>query len=161
MDKIAAVGLRKRTIAFLLFLFAIASGGLALTIAGKTPDDLTSLVFAAPEDGNWVAVAFDGQPVAPKLYSISIKRGQIVSGYDGCNDWAYQERKSGRKAERMIVMNLKECPDNELRRSYWELVASPKLLLLSSRQLILSGKRGRGHFRRCKDVTSDERCAPM
>lgn len=151
----------KLTIAFLLFLLAIASGGLALTIVGKTPDDLASLFFARPEDGNWVAVAFGGQSVAPKTYSISIKRGHIVSGYDGCNDWAYQEEKTNQNAERMIVTNLKECTDNAFVRNYWALLASPKLTFLDDRRLMVSGKSGRGHFRRCEEGASDARCIPL
>lgn len=151
----------KVAIAFLLLLLATVTGAVALTVAGKTPVDLFGLFFAEPEDGNWVAVAFDGQRVAPKTYLISIKRGQIVSGYDGCNNWSYQEEKASQSAERFIVTDLKECPDNELTRSYWELVAEPKFVLLDNRQLTVSGKQRRGHFRRCKEVISDERCAPM
>ena len=161
MDRITVAGLGKRTAAFLLLLFAIASGGLALTIAGKTPDDLVAFFFAAPEDANWVAVAFDGRRVAPKTYSILVKRGQIVSGYDGCNDWAYQEEKSNQTAERMIVTNLKECPDNAFVRNYWALLEAPKLILLDDRRLMVSGKSGRGHFSRCEQDASDALCKPM
>jgi hypothetical protein len=148
-------------IAFLLLLLATVTGAVALTIAGKTPADLFGLFFAEPEDGNWIAVAFDGRRVAPKTYLISIKRGQIVSGYDGCNSWAYLEEKASQNAERMIVTDLKECPNNELARGYWELLAEPKFVLLDNRQLTVWGKQRRGHFRRCKEVISDERCALM
>jgi hypothetical protein len=96
-------------IAFLLLLLATVTGAVALTIAGKTPADLFGLFFAEPEDGNWIAVAFDGRRVAPKTYLISIKRGQIVSGYDGCNSWAYLEEKASQNAERMIVTDLKDA----------------------------------------------------
>lgn len=154
-------GSSKLAIAFLLFLLANAIGALALAIAGKTPDGFVGIFFASPEDGNWAAVAFDGQRVVLQQYLISIKRGQIVSGYDGCNNWSYQEEKASQSAERFIVTDLKECPDNELTRSYWELVAEPKFVLLDNRQLTVSGKQRRGHFRRCKEVISDERCAPM
>ncbi len=151
----------KLAIAFLLLLLATDTGALALTVAGKTPADLVALFFAEPEDGNWVAVAFDGQRIAPKTYLISIKRGQIVSGYDGCNNWAYQEEKASQNAERFIVTDLKECPDNELTRSYWELVAEPRFTLLSARQLILSGKRSRGDFSRCKEDANRTGCIPI
>lgn len=140
----------KLTIAFLLFLFAIASGGLALTIAGKTPDDLVAFFFAAPEDGNWVAVAFDGESVGLKTYSILIKRGQIVSGYDGCNDWAYENKRPGQSATRSIITNLKECPGDALTRNYWASLAKPKFILLDESQLVVTGSAGRGDFRQCK-----------
>ena len=161
MDRITVAGLGKRTAAFLLLLFAIASGGLALTFARKTPEDLAALFFAAPEDGNWVAVSYDGKRAAPKQYSILVKYGQVVSGYDGCNEWAYQEQKTSQSAERSIVTNLKECSDNELTRTYWVLLAKPKLIALDERQLVLTGKRNRGHFRRCKRDTSDAPCVPI
>ena len=154
-------GSSKLAIAFLLFLLANAIGALALAIAGKTPDDFVGIFFASPEDGNWAAVAFDGQRVVLQQYLISIKRGQIVGGYDGCNDWAYQEDESNQNAKRMIVTNLKECPDDTPARSYWALIAAPKIVLLNDRHLVVSGRKGRGHFSRCKRGTSRTRCMPI
>ena len=147
-------------IAVVLVLMLAALGMAALGIAGKRPPDLWEWLFASPEDGTWVANSFDGRPVAPNYYLISVRRGQVVGGYDDCNGWSYQDEKPGRKVERMIISTLQECPEGTRDRIYWLLVHAPKIDLLGDEQLQLSRAGHVGHFSRCEPDRQRNRCVP-
>lgn len=152
------IHLGKRTLLFMGLVFALVIGAFVLSVTGKAPDDILDLVFKSPEDGSWVAVSIDGQEIGTRRHSIDVRRGKIVAGYDGCNEWPYQDEARERNGERMIVTNLQECPDNILGHRYWAVLANSKLTLVDPGAMLVSGSKARGYFRRCRLTANRTSC---
>ncbi|HEX8307830.1 MAG TPA: hypothetical protein VF645_05360 [Allosphingosinicella sp.] len=111
--------------------------------------------LTAPEvDGAWAALSIDGRPVHWREWRISVARGKVAGGRDGCNDWGFDEPEV-EGGERMIVTTLVGCPeDDPVRKAYWALaLADPVALDLGKDgTLRLSGRGHEAVLRRCRWV---------
>jgi hypothetical protein len=133
-----------------------------LAIADVSPRDIGDTFHATPADGSWKAVTFDGQSAKSKNYSVAIRRGRVVGGYDDCNGWSYQDEKPDRNGERMMLSTLVECPgDEDLRRLYRIVVFAPTIEIVSANELRLSRDGHQGEFRRCKPNKETRRCVEV
>ena len=109
---------------------------------------LTSL-FAAEEDGSWMAVTLGGQPAPPQEYFIGIRDRKVRGGRDGCNSWAYTDEGPDERGERSVTTTLVDCPEDPLSKAYHVIVFDPRMEILPDGTLLLSRNGYRGIFRRC------------
>lgn len=108
-------------------------------------------LFAPDEDGSWMVISIDGEPVPHGEYRYGITDGKISGGRDGCNDWGYTDDPPGPDGERMIVSTLQACPeDNPLTRAYRLLTRDPRMVLAPNGLLHLSGHGHKAVLRRCE-----------
>lgn len=113
-------------------------------------------LFGPEENGSWEAVSIDSQPVAPREFRITIGRGAITGGRDGCNDWTFTDEKPNAKGERTIESTLVGCPKTALTRAYYALLAQPSLRLQPDGRLDVRAGGHRAIFRRCRWRTERE-----
>ena len=132
----------------------IALGGLVLLlgagvfVSSGVPADW---LLAEKEDGGWGGVSIDGRPVSAADYRISVKRGRITGGRDGCNDWHYTDDPPAPDGGRMIFSTLVACPeDDPLRRAYYRLRAEGVPQLRPDGSLRLAAGGHEALFRRCR-----------
>lgn len=151
---------RRAHVGVVLALIVPALGLAALAMTGRAPRDLWEWLHAAPEDGSWAATTLDGRAVGAGDYLVSISRGKVVGGYDGCNGWSYQDEAPDGKGERMIVSTLQACPRERPDQSYWFLVHQPEVRMLGDGQLQLWRAGHHGLFRRCRPHPAHARCLP-
>ena len=148
-------------VTFVIVLLLAALGMFALAVAGKPPADVWNWLRASREDGAWVATSFDRRSVAPHQFVISVRRGEVVGGYDDCNGWSYQDARPDRGVERMILSTLQECRRGALGRIYWILVHAPQVRLQTDDRMRLSRAGHEGEFKRCKPDRLSMRCVPV
>lgn len=111
--------------------------------------------LTAPEvDGAWAAVSIDGRPAPWREWRISVERGKVAGGRDGCNDWGFDEPEV-EGGERTIVTTLVGCPEEDpVRKAYWALALADRvsLELRKDGTLRLAGRGHEAVLRRCRWV---------
>jgi hypothetical protein len=73
------------------------------------------------QDGNWQVTAMNGHPIRDQQFSITIKVGSVVGGFDGCNRWGRDPSNP-----EMITSDAMECPRDADAKTYLRVVQSPK-----------------------------------
>jgi heat shock protein HslJ len=111
--------------------------------------------LTAPEvDGAWAVLSIDGRPVPWREWRISVARGKVAGGRDGCNDWGF-DKPEVEGGERTITTTLVGCPEEDpMRKAYWALALADPVSLQLGKDGILR-LAGRGHeavLRRCRWV---------
>lgn len=111
--------------------------------------------FAPAEDGSWMALSIDGQPVPANDYRLSITDGRVGGGRDGCNDWSFEDERPNERGERMMSTTLVACRPSEVQRAYFALRTEPRLTILPDGRLRVESLGHAGLFVRCEWRTVD------
>ncbi len=132
-----AMGLAGLLLTFGLVLY-VASGGL-------------DWVFAPEEDGSWRAITIDGRPVADEGYTILIRSGQVIAGFDGCNSWHYEDASTAPDGSRSIMTTLAGCAKTPTIHAYWMTArAGVRPIVLPAQTIAVEANGHRAVFRRCE-----------
>lgn len=91
-----------------LVVAAVAAASAVLLPPGET---LLRLVTAPEVDGEW---RFAG---APGRYTVVIRDGEIVGGFDGCNAWGYSDERAP-NGKRMVVSDAQGCEPRRFDETY-------------------------------------------
>lgn len=147
----AAYRRRQSRVALSLLALLIGLGLVHAAHEGRIVQRLT-----APEvDGAWAAVSIDGRPVSWREWRISVARGKVAGGRDGCNDWGFDEPEV-EGGERTIITTLVGCAeDDPVRKAYWALtLADPASLeLRTDGKLRIVAAGHEALLRRCRWVS--------
>ena len=118
----------------------------ALFVTFADPDRLMSEWFGPPQDGAWIAETLDGERPANR-YTLGIRWGRIIGGYDGCNHWSYVES-DGDVARMTTLMACDPRPDI----AYGAVAIDPKVTMLGEDRMRLEARGHVATFRRMTDA---------
>ncbi|MGE5562895.1 MAG: hypothetical protein ACM3ZV_06235 [Bacillota bacterium] len=134
----------------MMLLLILALAAFALSYLGsRSPGEFVHALSAGPKDGNWTAIAIDGQRIGAERFRLVIRDGKVVGGRDDCNDWGYASEPDA-NGERSIISTLQACPDTDIRRRFQAIIASPTLDLTSDGRLRASGSGHSSVLVRCR-----------
>lgn len=91
-----------------LVVAAVAAASAVLLPPGET---LLHLATASDVDGEWRFAE------SPGRYTIVIRDGEIVGGFDGCNAWGFAEERAA-DGSRMVVSDAQGCEPQPFDETY-------------------------------------------
>ena len=108
--------------------------------------------MAAPEEGGaWQFTTIDGRDVESVGYNVHIRWRKVVAGRDGCNNCGVDGANVLDYGDRIITIDLQECPPGPLDEAYWLLTQSTATMRMEGERLILHDEPHRGQLRRAAE----------
>ena len=138
----------------LAWLIAGGLGVAAVTVLSTLflPGDSLWHAVAAPEDdGTWQFTTIDGRDVESVGYNVHIRWGKVVAGRDGCNNWGEDGANVLDNGDRIITIDLQECPPGPLDEAYWLLTQPTATMRREGKHLIFHDEPNRGKLRRAAE----------
>ena len=138
----------------LAWLIAGGLGVAAVTVLSTLflpGDSLWHAVAAPEEDGTWQFTTIDGRDVGSVGYNVHIRWGEVVAGRDGCNNWGEDGANVLDNGDRIITIDLQECPPGPWDGAYWLLTQSTATMRMEGEHLILHDEPHRGQLRRAAE----------
>ncbi|MAW91206.1 MAG: hypothetical protein CL575_04140 [Altererythrobacter sp.] len=135
----------------LAWLIAGGLGVAAVTVLSTLflPGDSMWHAVAAPEeDGTWQFTTIDGRDLRAVGYNVHIRWGKVVAGRDGCNNWGEDGANVLDNSDRIITIDLQECPPGPLDEAYWLLTQPTATMRMEGEHLILHDEPHWGQLRR-------------